>query len=172
MDDDSLFLKKNWAPVWLKDPGRAILGWPALWDLPRLFATPAKNMFMFENGWKYEMVSICSISEGSLQLLKKRFRVWKRLETQNSLYSLYIQDICPRSVQLIYLNNKSPHLNNYIIFISLTCLSLANTLTVQVSSPQRDPSPPPHCTRQAGRTPGQALSVHLKLQILLREGSG
>ena len=42
-----------------------------------------------------------------------------------------------------------------------------NELEEQVSSPQQDPSPPPHCTRQARRTPGQALSVHLKLQILI-----
>ena len=41
-----------------------------------------------------------------------------------------------------------------------------NILEQQVSSPQQDPSPPPRCTRQARRTPGQALSVHLKLQIL------
>ena len=65
IDDDGLFSKKNWAPVLLKDPGKAILGWPALWDLPRLFATPAK----------------------------KHFSVWKRLKIRNGLDMQYIRGL-------------------------------------------------------------------------------
>ena len=145
--------------MWLRDPGKAILGWPALWGLPRLFATPAKktrfrlktaentkwsryicsismgslqrltkNMITFENGWKYEMVSICNISQRALcNAWKKRFRVWKRLETQNGLYisNIYVSVTTENTLRTIH----TQYMNKQI------CTT--NILEQQVSSPQQ-----------------------------------
>ena len=116
---------------------------------------PSSLQRLKKKKWKHKMVLEHStyIIEGSF---KRHFRIWKRLETQNRLY------IYPRYMSLQQLNTirtiHTQYMNKQIC-----------TTEQQVSSPQRDPCPHPHCTLQARRTPGRALSEHWKLQILIRE---
>ena len=151
MNDDDLFWQQNWTPVWLKDPGKAILGWPALWDLPRLFATPAKTRLRLKTAentkWSRYIQDKCFCNN------------WKHKDRQ------FIPSIWRyRSVQLIYLNNKSPHLNK-ILPLPLAVHGKQDGLQAR------------HClfiwnykswqSLEVFLSQFAALSLHLKLQILI-----